>query len=464
MDLRALARIDDELDSNEVAALCFLCRDTISKKNLEGVKLFGKLDEKCLLGNHFFLSQLLQTICRADLLSYLETDSRPPEETVAKPLLSNYRVMLYELYQDMTRANLDKMKFLLSDKLGRAQTDKCKTALDLFAEMEKVGLLSNTKLDEVHATLRLVDQRVAEKVQRYMQGMRLVPMNQCIHILCCLCLSDVAPTVITDSQPNNQPSRLSDQYYSMIHNPHGVCVVFNNEKFEGTGMNNRSGTMEDEKLLRTVFTQLGFTVVVHPNLTAEDMKRELKRLGTRNFMADDVLVVCVLSHGGKGCVFGTDGQEVSLGDVTQPFTSRSAPTLAGKPKVFFIQACQGKDYQRGNMPCPPRPPQEEGLIQSRLEEDAGPVYSETVPDQADFLVGMATVPNCKSFRNVKEGSIYIQELCKHLISSARSEEMEDILSILTSVNREVSKGTYNHFKQMPEPKYTLTKKLVFKCV
>lgn len=37
MDLRALARIDDELDSNEVAALCFLCRDTISKKNLEGV-------------------------------------------------------------------------------------------------------------------------------------------------------------------------------------------------------------------------------------------------------------------------------------------------------------------------------------------------------------------------------------------------------------------------------------------
>lgn len=127
----------------------------------------------------------------------------------------------------------------------------------------------------------------------------------------------------------------------------------------------------------------------------------------------------MLSHGENGCVFGTDEQQVSLQELTQPFTSGRAPTLAGKPKLFFIQACQGSGYQRGSVPCPPTLRQEGRSGESRLEEDAGPVYSETVPEGADFLLGMATVPQCKSFRNTSKGSIYIQELCFQLMKSAR---------------------------------------------
>lgn len=126
----------------------------------------------------------------------------------------------------------------------------------------------------------------------------------------------------------------------------------------------------------------------------------------------------MLSHGEKGCVYGADAQQVFLGDLSKPFTSGRAPTLAGKPKLFFIQACQGSDYQRGSAPCPPRPGPEEGDKQSRLEEDAGRVHGETVPWDADFLLGMATVQECKSFRNTSTGSIYIQQLCTQLTSSA----------------------------------------------
>lgn len=54
--------------------------------------LFLRLEEKGLLENHFFLSQLLHTIRRADLLSLLETDSVQIEETDACPILSNYRL------------------------------------------------------------------------------------------------------------------------------------------------------------------------------------------------------------------------------------------------------------------------------------------------------------------------------------------------------------------------------------
>lgn len=53
--------------------------------------LFLRLQEKGLLQNDAFLRQLLYTIHRADLLRVLETDSRPPEETDASPVLSDYR-------------------------------------------------------------------------------------------------------------------------------------------------------------------------------------------------------------------------------------------------------------------------------------------------------------------------------------------------------------------------------------
>ena len=37
MDRLTLSRIDGDLDSSEVAALCFLCHDVINRKRLEGV-------------------------------------------------------------------------------------------------------------------------------------------------------------------------------------------------------------------------------------------------------------------------------------------------------------------------------------------------------------------------------------------------------------------------------------------
>nr|AHH30803.1 caspase 8 [Oplegnathus fasciatus] len=495
MDRLKLSRIDEELDSSEVAALCFLCREVVNSKRLEGIRdakeLFLRLEEKGLLENDFFLSQLLQTIRRADLLNLLETDSRRPEETDANPGLSDYRVMLYRIYEDMTEENFEKMKFLLSSKLFKRQTQTSNTALDLFVEMEKTGLLSNTNLHELHAVLQELDQQLASTVRRYMQGVTQRPQPRLpSHVSMdyqrvnntpqppILSISETAPSyegqsVCSDAEPSTKPSSLPStkpsslpdetEYYALTHKPRGVCVVINNEKFLGAQLRDRAGTQEDEKVLREVFTHLGFTVVVHNNLTAGAMRHELKELGRGNFSDHDALVVCVLSHGEKGCVFGTDEQQVFLREVTQPFTSGRAPTLAGKPKLFFIQACQGSDYQRGSMPCPPRPRLEEDR-ESSLEEDAGPVRGDTVPWGADFLLGMATVPECKSFRNTVTGSIYIQELCTQLMRSAQSLEKDDILTVLTRVNREVSKRDCLTYKQMPEPKYTLTKKLVLKCV
>lgn len=142
----------------------------------------------------------------------------------------------------------------------------------------------------------------------------------------------------------------------------------------------------------------------------------------------------MLSHGQKGSFYGADAEEVKIEYVTQLFLSSHAPTLAGKPKLFFIQACQGEDLQTGCVPCSLTPAENVDSSESRLEEDAGTVRGETVPDSADFLIGMATVQHYKSFRNITSGSIYIQQLCQQLTKSAERYRRVSFLFLLLQID------------------------------
>ncbi|XP_077580810.1 caspase-8 isoform X2 [Stigmatopora nigra] len=427
-----------------------------------------------------FLGQLLRTINRPDLLQHLRTNREDAVETDASPMLSNYREMLYRIYDETTKENLQSMKFLLSHVIKQRKMDECKTVLDVFVELEKVGFLSQSSLQELQSTLMNVNPQLASIVEKYKQSASLQPLSQPstnlnvkfqdVTISSSMSSSPAPPNyrslLSSDAETNTQRTSLSDQteYYSMTHIPRGLCVIINNEDFLGPELNKRPGTQEDEKTLESLFSRFGFTVIVHKNLTGEDIRTQLKTHASRIFSMDDALVVCVLSHGESGCVFGSDEKKVFLRELTQPFTSENAPTLAGKPKLFFIQACQGGGYQTGSLLCSPNLSQRSEDRHSNLETDAGPIHSETVPSDADFLLGMATVPECKSFRHRLTGSIYIQELCKQLQQSAESQEKEDILTVLTRVNREVSKRDFLAHKQMPQPNYTLTKRLVLKFV
>jgi len=52
-----------------------------------------------------------------------------------------------------------------------------------------------------------------------------------------------------------------------------------------------------------------------------------------------VLVIC--SHGTREGIYGTDGEVISLDNVVSYFDGQHCKLLEGKPKLFFIQACQG---------------------------------------------------------------------------------------------------------------------------
>ncbi len=59
-----------------------------------------------------------------------------------------------------------------------------------------------------------------------------------------------------------------------------------------------------------------------------------------------VLVVFILSHGVADAVYGIDGKLVNIEDLVTLFDGKHCSKLVGKPKLFFIQACQGSKLLR----------------------------------------------------------------------------------------------------------------------
>ena len=91
----------------------------------------------------------------------------------------------------------------------------------------------------------------------------------------------------------------------------------------------------------------------HKNLTAAKLRQTLKDLakekgpnGESIFKGYASLVICLLSHGGLGTVFGVDGLALNVLELQWTFNSDSCPDLSDKPKIFIIQACQGEIWQR----------------------------------------------------------------------------------------------------------------------
>ncbi|XP_026233046.1 caspase-8 isoform X2 [Anabas testudineus] len=239
--------------------------------------------------------------------------------------------------------------------------------------------------------------------------------------------------------------------YCMTSRKRGVCVIINNYEF--IKLKKREGTNLDKESLRDVFMWLGFKVEIHNDCSSTDMRSLLRELGRRDHSQMDGVVCCILSHGKEGCVYGADDLPVTFTELCKPLNGLSCPSLADKPKLFFVQACQGTSEQQA--------------VYIESDDHTGTLCSdavaltESIPADADFLFAMSTVPSFVSYRDTKNGSWFIQSLCQNLVQMV--DRGCDLVSILTKVNADVSKKTDSAGikKQMPQPAFTLRKKVVF---
>lgn len=257
-----------------------------------------------------------------------------------------------------------------------------------------------------------------------------------------------------------------DERYQLNSQPVGLCVIINNENFSGGDV--RCGTNKDAESLAKVFSWLGFTVLMCKDQTQEQMDQALKYFASlsqppefsikewfgnefidlqKPLKHGDAFICCILSHGNKGVVFGTDWKSLGIKEITRTFKATDTSALTNKPKVFVIQACQGEKMQRGVLP-------------KDLKTDACPL---SVPEEADVLVALATVEDHPAYRHETNGSWFIKSVCQQLKEGCKCGD--NITDILTKVNNEVGQEEGcsrrpGSVKQMPEVRYTLTKKLV----
>ncbi|XP_067844089.1 caspase-8-like [Heptranchias perlo] len=474
----------------------------------------------------FFVAELLYRVKQFRLLKRMNYDKHQVCKKLTVPgnaRISSYRQFLFELSEDITTRQLAIVKHFLHKYLSKSKLENITTMLDALIEMEKEGLLEEDNMELLEYICKQVGEDLVQKFEDYRQdGSKLseepalvsVPTRETHtppRILVARgtqpaaeCLSRQLPfaeesgplvslephnslvpfsqlsvsedqqttvqdatmshTMIDEGQDkreqkditsHSQNIRLDSEFqslgsYKMESVPRGYCVIINNSTFQN--LRARRGTDVDAEQLEWTFTWLGFTVTLFNNLSAAEIREKMDCYQQKDHTHLDCFICCILTHGEKGVMYGTDGQTVAIRDITSRFSASQCCSLRQKPKLFFIQACQGSKKHESVVI-------EADSASTWLEEDAVNTAIATIPDEADFLLGMATVEGYVSFRHVKQGTWYIQSLCENLKRYCASE---DLLSILTIVNRDVSERKDREYKtQMPQPSYTLRKKLYF---
>ncbi|XP_064566618.1 caspase-3 [Zonotrichia leucophrys gambelii] len=242
---------------------------------------------------------------------------------------------------------------------------------------------------------------------------------------------------------------LPDYSYRMDYPEMGECVIINNKNFQPhTRMSSRSGTDADAASIREVFMNLKYKVKINNDLSCENIFKLLKKISEEDHSKRSSFVCVLLSHGDEGLIYGTDGP-LELKALTSLFRGDRCRSLAGKPKLFFIQACRGTELDAG------------------IETDSGSeeTMCQKIPVEADFLYAYSTAPGYYSWRNAVQGSWFIQSLCEMLKKHAGKLEL---MQILTRVNRKVAEyescstlQDFNAKKQIPCIVSMLTKEFYF---
>nr|KAG5709858.1 hypothetical protein BaRGS_032682 [Batillaria attramentaria] len=182
----------------------------------------------------------------------------------------------------------------------------------------------------------------------------------------------------------------------------GTAIIFNNKKFDPrTGFGERKGTDKDAQNLYSLLTEMGFTTVLRNDCSTGDMISTLEKVAVERLVT--------------------------------PLKGNKCLSLAGKPKIFIIQACRGGKLDEGqDMEVP------DAIGVSATEPDAMEVEEPVIrriPAEADFLMAYSVVSGFYAWRNMDEGSWFVQAVCKVL---RENWKRMDLLTMMTRVCRMVA--------------------------
>ncbi|CAL8268059.1 unnamed protein product [Lota lota] len=458
-----LLKVGQALSRDETKALAFLCTDILKcdVSLLESpIDLFQLLEKHDVLSEDqpYLLADLLRVIQHFKLLHDLDLNSKM---STTGSRISPYRMLLYKLSENITKNNLKSIKFLLKEDLQRSRLEPNVSTLEVFLAMERKDILSSSDLHRLEEVLQHVCPVLLKDIKQFKASQGTIAQETG--------LNDFRPRSSSDISGRGKGQTVLPAY-PMTGQERGFCWVVNNFDFSLSNRkhSNRDGTNIDEESLRRVFTWLGFKVEVLQDSTGDQMLTSMRELASRDHSGMDCVACVVLSHGLEGGVYGVDGKVVWLKELWDFLNGLRCKSLTGKPKLFFIQACQGRlkeqavSVQADGPSSPGVRTQTDGPNSSTGDLCSDTVVSSgLVPSTADFLTAMAATPSYVSVRDETQGSWFIQSLCQNLVQMV--PHGNDLVSILTKVNEDVSQK-FNRIggpRQMPQHSSSLRMHLVF---
>ncbi|XP_050411175.1 caspase-2 [Patella vulgata] len=230
--------------------------------------------------------------------------------------------------------------------------------------------------------------------------------------------------------------------YPMKKEKRGICLIINNHFYPDTSSNYRKGTDIDAEAVSALFKDLKFDVREgkKEDLKASEIHEKLKSYSQEINNSDethDCFILFILSHGKEGSVKGRDGEFVDITDIIDYFGSDKCPKLKDKPKLFFIQACQGtrREYLQ---------------VDGGVDEE---VQTATVESNEDYYLAIATSPGFVSYRHTIRGSWFVQAIVAVFNTCACKESFQKMMEQIAKKMIEVgSKKEVYEMKLVKERK------------
>ncbi|XP_022177870.1 caspase-3-like [Myzus persicae] len=214
--------------------------------------------------------------------------------------------------------------------------------------------------------------------------------------------------------------------YPMESNPkgHALIININNIKYR----DERKGSNVDMENLKKLFKGLGY--IVHPkvDLTERQFKNVINEfINVCVSEKANSIVVFIMSHGEAGKestrssdILAADGVPINTDWIIEQFVVNYIEHI---PKLFFIQACRGKNSDFGWK-------HHDGEI-NRLHNDSSSISSPftTIFERRykDVFIAYATIPGHTAKRDPIDGSWFVQKLCEVVRKNAYNTDLNEMM-------------------------------------
>uniref|UniRef100_A0AAG5DUU8 Uncharacterized protein n=1 Tax=Anopheles atroparvus TaxID=41427 RepID=A0AAG5DUU8_ANOAO len=273
---------------------------------------------------------------------------------------------------------------------------------------------------------------------------------------------DVRSTIAGITQTIGTAPPSHEETYNMTHKRRGIAVVINQVRFKG--MKQRDGSDRDRDNICAALETLQFDVQVFDDLSRDKLFGALQLIADEDHSQHDCLVVVVMTHGSEDVLYASDST-YKVDRLWELFLGDACPSLLGKPKLFFIQACRGEKFDEGVLVQVDSVMMD--TVDARSAQEGQRPLQYVIPTMADLLVMYSTYKGHYSWRNPTNGSWFVQSLSRELQANGGSKEL---LQLLTTVSRRVAydyqsfvpdNAKMDAMKQMPCIVSMLTKAVFF---